>query len=89
MLEATGNEDKIDAIISMVRPFGVREIARTGRVALAREIDQQGHPVTGNPASRMGAGTQADHRRPGLTKPGRRYGTRQDHRRNGPNAGTA
>jgi len=37
MLEATGNEDKIDAIISMVRPFGLREVARTGRIALARE----------------------------------------------------
>ena len=44
MLEATGNEDKIDAIITMVRPFGVREIARTGRVALARESTSKDTP---------------------------------------------
>lgn len=44
MLEATGNEDKIDAIISMVRPFGVREVARTGRVALARESTSKDTP---------------------------------------------
>ena len=36
-VEATGDEDKINAIISMLRPFGIKEIARTGKVALARE----------------------------------------------------
>jgi len=37
-IEATGSEDKVDAIISMLRPFGLKEIARTGRVALKREF---------------------------------------------------
>ena len=36
-VEATGSVDKVDAIISMLKPFGVKEIARTGKVALARE----------------------------------------------------
>ena len=37
-IEATGSEDKINAIISMLRQFGLREVARTGRVALKREF---------------------------------------------------
>ncbi|MEJ2051639.1 MAG: acetolactate synthase small subunit [Calditrichota bacterium] len=36
-IEVTGIEDKIDALISMLRSFGIREIARTGPVALKRE----------------------------------------------------
>ena len=31
------DRDKINAIISMLRPFGIKEMARTGKVALARE----------------------------------------------------
>lgn len=38
-LEVTGNSDKIDAFISMLQPFGVAEIARTGSVALKREYN--------------------------------------------------
>lgn len=37
-IEVTGHEDKIDAIIGMLQEFGVREIARTGSVALKREF---------------------------------------------------
>jgi len=37
-IEATGSEDKVNAIISMLRPFGLREVARTGRVAQRREL---------------------------------------------------
>lgn len=36
-VEATGDEDKINAIISMLKPFGIKEMARTGKVALNRE----------------------------------------------------
>ena len=36
-VECTGSEDKIEAIISMLRPFGLKEVARTGRIALKRE----------------------------------------------------
>ncbi len=36
-VEVTGNEDKISAFLSLVKPLGIKEIARTGAVALARE----------------------------------------------------
>jgi acetolactate synthase-1/3 small subunit len=36
ILEATGTEEKIDALIALVRPFGIKELVRTGRVAMIR-----------------------------------------------------
>lgn len=38
MLELTGDQDKITAFLEILRPMGIKEIARTGSVALAREI---------------------------------------------------
>jgi acetolactate synthase-1/3 small subunit len=36
-VEITGDEKKIAAFIELVRPFGVKEFVRTGKVAIARE----------------------------------------------------
>ncbi len=36
MLEVTGPPDKIDAIINVLMPFGIKEMARSGTVALKR-----------------------------------------------------
>lgn len=36
VVEVTGTEDKIDAAFEMLKPYGVREMARTGRVAVTR-----------------------------------------------------
>ena len=36
IIEITGTEDKIDGLVEMLRPYGVLEMARTGRVAMSR-----------------------------------------------------
>jgi acetolactate synthase-1/3 small subunit len=36
MLEVTGPEEKIDSLINLMRPFGIKEMVRTGRVAMVR-----------------------------------------------------
>ncbi|MGC8852066.1 MAG: acetolactate synthase small subunit [Hydrogenobacter sp.] len=37
-VEITGTEDKINAFVELVKPFGIMEMARTGKVALKREM---------------------------------------------------
>ena len=38
MIELTGTSDKIDAFISLIKPFIVKEVARTGITALSRGV---------------------------------------------------
>jgi acetolactate synthase-1/3 small subunit len=35
-IEITGDEDKINSMLNLIRGFGIREIARTGRIAMVR-----------------------------------------------------
>jgi acetolactate synthase-1/3 small subunit len=35
-IEVTGTEDKINSFLDLLRPFGIKELARTGRIALTR-----------------------------------------------------
>ncbi|OGW82631.1 MAG: acetolactate synthase small subunit [Omnitrophica bacterium GWA2_52_8] len=35
-LEVTGSESKVDAMLELLRPFGIRETVRTGVIALSR-----------------------------------------------------
>src|SRR5918994_2065402 len=50
-IEITGGEDKIDGLLDVLRPYGVVEMARTGRLAMTR-------------SSRSGAGVAAGHSSP-------------------------
>lgn len=36
VIEVTGVEEKIDAIVAMLTPYGLKELVRTGRVAMVR-----------------------------------------------------
>jgi len=36
-IEITGDEDKIGAILNLLKPIGIKEIAKTGSIALYRE----------------------------------------------------
>jgi len=36
IVEVTGTEDKIEAIYEMLLPFGIKEMVRTGRIAMSR-----------------------------------------------------
>ena len=48
LLEATGTEEKIDALLVMLRAFGVRELVRTGSIAM-----QRGGPAPAGKAGRI------------------------------------
>jgi len=40
-VEITGDAEKIGAITELLRPFGIKEIVRTGRIAMARTLKQR------------------------------------------------
>jgi len=40
IIEISGQEKKIVAFIDMMRPFGIVELVRTGRIAMVRSIDR-------------------------------------------------
>jgi acetolactate synthase-1/3 small subunit len=53
VIEMTGTEDKIDGLLEVLRPYGVLELVRTGRVAMVR-----GHvPSPGGAAGQRAATT--------------------------------
>ena len=41
-IEITGGEDKIDGLLDVLRPYGVIEMARTGRLAMTRAARSNG-----------------------------------------------
>jgi len=40
-IEVTGDSAKIKAFIALVRPLGIKEIVRTGKIAMARSVQQE------------------------------------------------
>lgn len=50
MIEISGQERKIEAFIEAMRPYGIMELVRTGRIALLRSADGAEEPVETAPA---------------------------------------
>lgn len=48
IIEATGDEDKIDALENALRPFGIREVVRTGKIAMLRGAKTKGMEASGD-----------------------------------------
>jgi acetolactate synthase-1/3 small subunit len=44
-VEIAGPERKLDAFLQLMKPFGIKEMARTGRVAMARGPKMEGQEV--------------------------------------------
>jgi acetolactate synthase-1/3 small subunit len=38
VIEITGDVEKVDAFIALVRPYGIKEIVRTGKIVMARGL---------------------------------------------------
>lgn len=38
VIQITGEEDKVDSIVRLLRQFGIKELARTGRVSMMRGV---------------------------------------------------
>ena len=41
LVEISGQERKIEAFIDLMRPFGIKELVRTGRIAIVRSISRK------------------------------------------------
>lgn len=55
IIEISGKEEKIEAFIDLMRPYGIVELARTGRIALVRCSSNRSRPdqVEEAPASQV------------------------------------
>ena len=42
--QVVGHPDKIDAFIELIRPYGIKELTRTGATASVREAQKQESP---------------------------------------------
>jgi acetolactate synthase-1/3 small subunit len=41
ILEITGSAEKVEALVDLLRPFGIKELVRTGPVAMTRETKRK------------------------------------------------
>lgn len=58
IIEITGTEDKIDSLLEVLRPYGVIEMVRTGRVAMARGSRNGSASAEGALATAVGSGDE-------------------------------
>ncbi len=54
MVEATGPENKVESLISMLRGYGIKEMVRTGRISMVRGAIPPKETSNGNGASPNG-----------------------------------
>jgi acetolactate synthase-1/3 small subunit len=57
MIEISGRESKIEAFIQRMRPYGILELVRTGRIAMVRGQNRQ--PKTEEEAEQQEAAQKA------------------------------
>jgi acetolactate synthase-1/3 small subunit len=43
-IEITGDVDKVEAMINMLKPLGIKDLVRTGRIAISRETTRTASP---------------------------------------------
>jgi acetolactate synthase I/III small subunit len=49
-IEITGDTDKVEALINLLKPLGIKELVRTGRIAIAREAAKASSRHNSQPA---------------------------------------
>ena len=55
IIEVTGDEDKVDALVQLLKPFSIREMMRTGRVAMTRGASATGGKAAAEPTTDQSA----------------------------------
>jgi acetolactate synthase-1/3 small subunit len=55
MVELSGSPDKVDSFLELLKPFGIREMVRTGRVAIVRGSAAIVHPASERERERQAA----------------------------------
>ena len=55
IIEVTGDEDKVDALVQLLKPFSIREMMRTGRVAMTRGASTTGAKAAAEPTTDQSA----------------------------------
>jgi acetolactate synthase-1/3 small subunit len=56
MVEIAGTEEKIEALIELLKPYGIKELARTGVIAMARGTQQAKEDSAAEKAAAAGGG---------------------------------
>ena len=45
IVEISGQEKKVESFIDLIRPFGIVELVRTGRIAMVRGVQPEESPA--------------------------------------------